>query len=82
MLVSTDNKSDKSLALLSQNFIKLFLCSAVSGLTFYGSCVNIMSIFLYLMNIYFLVQVDLILLDNAAKELPGDTEDQTTFRSN
>ncbi|XP_015879213.3 E2F transcription factor-like E2FF isoform X2 [Ziziphus jujuba] len=48
-----NNKSDKSLALLSQNFIKLFLCS----------------------------NVDMILLDNAAKALPGDADDETTLRT-
>ncbi|PON59399.1 E2F Family [Parasponia andersonii] len=47
------NKRDKSLSLLTQNFIKLFLCS----------------------------DADLILLDNAAKGLPGDADDATVLRT-
>ncbi|KAF4376605.1 hypothetical protein F8388_025476 [Cannabis sativa] len=47
------NKRDKSLSLLTQNFIKLFLCS----------------------------NMDLILLENAAKGLPGDAEDPTALRT-
>ncbi|XP_024018493.1 E2F transcription factor-like E2FF [Morus notabilis] len=47
------NKRDKSLALLTQNFIKLFLCS----------------------------DVDSILLENAAKALPGDADDATALRT-
>ncbi|KAJ7970908.1 E2F transcription factor-like E2FE [Quillaja saponaria] len=48
-----DSRRDKSLALLTENFIKLFLCS----------------------------DVDIILLEDAARALPGDANNSTALRT-
>lgn len=78
----TDSRREKSLGLLTQNFVRLFVCSNVSeilrlvillklSITCYAS------VTLYRVSL----QVDMITLDEVAKLLLGDAHNTSVMRS-
>ncbi|RRT62625.1 hypothetical protein B296_00026018, partial [Ensete ventricosum] len=67
---ATDNRKDKSLGLLTRNFVKLFLTSDVISVT---CCITLW--------FRFFTSVDTISLDEAARLLLGDISDLSNMRS-